>query len=210
MKSEDITTHMKPKDKLDSLKFISKLQRDEFHNRQKHEWKILFTTLTAYALLVATLLQYPNRVNADEMKWLPYSIILFIILIAVVYIIYRIFIQRNNHKNKSYAHQAENALQERIPYDGENAIVAILNGDEPGIVIEKGDPPKIVIKKELERWNEPIHLWSTGCHIAIVILFALVACIMVLSIASQEETGLTGGSGVVETAETASLLRSSE
>lgn len=51
---------MEQKDALDGLKHISQVQRAQFDERRKYEWKIVLTTLSFYTLTVSAKLGSSN------------------------------------------------------------------------------------------------------------------------------------------------------
>lgn len=107
---------MEVKHKLECLKFISQVHRSQFDERRRHEWKIVFTLLTFYVFIVATIYGRRDPLPSDDLKlavWIIFPVL------AVLTTIFLAKVHMANGKNKTFAEKAENAIEE------------LLKGDEP-------------------------------------------------------------------------------
>ena len=94
--------------KLESLKFISRTHRSQFDERRRYEWKVVFTLLTFYVLSVAAI--YGGNVTVPE-GWLFELIVwIFFLGLLVVTAIFLASVHMANGKNKSFAENAESAI----------------------------------------------------------------------------------------------------
>ena len=102
-----MSDHPKQKHILEYLKSIAQLHRAQFIERSKHEWKIVFMTLTTYTLIVAAThsqsLHFPNT--------LPFLILgtAFIAGLALVSIFYLLFMHRWQITRTKLSQKRQNA-----------------------------------------------------------------------------------------------------
>lgn len=98
---------MEAEKKLEHLEFLSKTHRTEFHERRKYEWKITLTTLSFYALAITSTIDSTNRAlftnHAQSIWWI-------FLLLATITAVFLWRIHSANHKNLSYAENAENDI----------------------------------------------------------------------------------------------------
>lgn len=99
---------MEEKEKLDCLKFIAQIHRSQFDERRRIEWRIVFTTLTFYVLIVAA--KYGGDYtlpSGSGYKCMVRILLTGLLLIAAVFLGY---VHLANNKNKSLAENAEDAM----------------------------------------------------------------------------------------------------
>jgi hypothetical protein len=138
---------MDAKEKLETLRYFSQMQRNEHHTRQKFEWRLLFTNLTFYVLSVAAI--YKERIKISSLQyWIVFGILLMTVLMSSIYLA---FIHRSNCKNKSRAHKAEKAIEE----------------------ILKDNDPTVDLEPENKSWFFQSGRWSWVCESLLLLLFAM-------------------------------------
>ena len=94
---------------IDFCKFISQTNRTLFKNRKNHEWRIFLSILTFYSLTMLYKLTQDVEIKIDFLACLIAYFIL-----SFLSIVFFILMHRANNKNKSYAHNAEKAMQRLI------------------------------------------------------------------------------------------------
>lgn len=105
---------MEDKDKIDGLLQLAKIHRDQFDERRRTEWKLVFTVLAFYFSLITVKITKQINLKNDQ-YWITALVIFGIAIVAGVYLA---FIHNANHKNKSAAGNAENAAEELLGYKG--------------------------------------------------------------------------------------------
>ncbi len=100
---------MEIKDKIESLKYLSQIHRQQFDERRKYEWKIIFTVLTFYVLCVSAV--YVQKITIKSYEWLIW--LFFIILAGAVSEFLRC-LHKANDKNKKIAQSAEDTISKLI------------------------------------------------------------------------------------------------
>lgn len=140
---------MEPKEKLETLRYLSQMQRTEHHTRQKFEWRLLFTNLTFYALSAVAI--YKEKIQICSSKyWIVFGILLMTVFMSSIYLA---FIHRSNCKNKSRAHKAEKAIEE----------------------ILKNSDPTVDLEPDQKSWFFQPGRWSWVCESSLLFLFAMAA-----------------------------------
>jgi len=111
-------TTLNSEQKLDALKFISQTQRDLHEQRQKHELKAFFTTVTLFALIAAARYTGQSVIPYPLPTHLVIIIPVIIGLIALVSTLYLNGIHSANVVNKDFAQKAENHIREVLKQNG--------------------------------------------------------------------------------------------
>jgi hypothetical protein len=153
------------KEKADSLLQLAKIHRDQFDERRRTEWKLVFVVLAFYfSLITARITEKVDLTNIPQ-----WEIALIIFGIAFVACIYLAFIHNANHKNKSFAKNAENKVERLLGYT-KNEIFA------------KDNTKKGFIKK-LKNWSErhPWLNWSSASQWFLILLIAIGTFIVLTS-----------------------------
>lgn len=103
---------MESKEKLESFRFLAKMHRNQFDERRKYEWKIIFTILSFYVLSALFTLQDKVNPASAWIIWLSFSIL------AVISIVFLAFLHAAKFKNREIAHRAEDAILEILNEKG--------------------------------------------------------------------------------------------
>ncbi len=96
------------KDKLECLKFISQVHRSQFDERRRYEWKIVFTSLSFYALCVAAI--YGGKITLTSSWQFKLVIWVMFLVLAVVIATFLASLHTANNMNKTFAQRAEGAI----------------------------------------------------------------------------------------------------
>ena len=111
------------KDKIDGLLQLAKIHRGLFDERRRTEWKLVFAILAFYLGLITTKITSRLGGNSADVGIPIYLIGAIFLLIATGGILYLKEIHKANHKNKSFAKNAE------------DAVVSIIKGNTPNLEI---------------------------------------------------------------------------
>jgi len=103
---------MEPKDKLESLKFISKTHRTEFNERRKHEWRIFFSALALYVFSVIAI--YGGKIELPSNSIVRVIIWIIFPFVAVATTIFLAYIHMANNINKTFAERAEHNIDDLL------------------------------------------------------------------------------------------------
>ncbi len=159
---EDKTLYKK-KIKLDCLKFISQIHRDQLIERRKYEWQIFYATLSFYIVFIYIVLS--GKVNLPS--WVPKPVWgTILILIAIIVIRFLNYLHRANNTNKAFAEYAEDAIGE-------------MSGDSPFKALSENAENTGEI-----RWGKLLKLnidgiWGWCCQVHILLLFSIVSATLV-------------------------------
>ena len=91
------------------LEFMSKTHRQQLNERQKYEWKVVFTTISFYIL--AVLAVYGGKIPIPPNPFV-FKLLIWIVFVAVaiITILYLANVSMANNKNKIIAEDHEDAL----------------------------------------------------------------------------------------------------
>ena len=95
---------------MDFCKFISQTHRTLFENRKSHEWRIFLSVMTFYSLTIL----YKLRNDNFEINGSFWACLIAYLVLNVISIVFFSLMHRANNINKSYAHNAEQAMQRLI------------------------------------------------------------------------------------------------
>lgn len=109
--------NIEPKEKLECLKFISQIHRSQFTERSKHEWKIVFSSLSFYVLFVVAVYSGQITPTIQESEILTSIVPGMFLALATVIAIYLGYVHMSNNKNKTFAENAENAISDLLKRD---------------------------------------------------------------------------------------------
>ena len=99
-------------EKLDGLKYLSQIHRQQFDERRKYEWKTFFTCVTIFVLLGAAQLKMEIFVWNDPCIRL--ALVFAVLFIIVICICFLISVTRANRINKTFAKNAENLIEDML------------------------------------------------------------------------------------------------
>lgn len=99
-------------EKLDALKFMSQIHRQQFDERRKYEWKSFYTTLTFFVLIGAA--KFNKDVLFPINAKIESFLIVAVIILSFISISFLVAIYRANSKNKSIAHNSEDLIRALI------------------------------------------------------------------------------------------------
>ncbi len=105
---------MELKDRIEALQLLAKIQREQFLERRKIEYRVLFTTLTFFVSCVVAVYQLPIDISNWPCKWLIW---LAFILFAWVVWMYLYTLGIGNTKNTAFAETAENNIGKLLDCD---------------------------------------------------------------------------------------------
>lgn len=153
-------------EKVDALKYLSQVNRQQFDERRKYEWQVFIITLTFLVLLSAA--KYKGELNITTNPEAIFVLVTTVISILIISIWYLNSIHRRNIENKLYAQKAEDLI-ERMIKDEKDIDFNILT------MSEISEPPKPIV--------EPISrgLWSLAYQIATIIVFGLASIFVLIS-----------------------------
>jgi len=105
-------------EKLDSLKFLSKIHRTEFHERRQYEYKIIFAVLAFYALAAVAICKEDFKI-VESLKYCLWLKAFFGLVVAGVFLLVAILssffiwgIHKANAFNKGISEDAERKIDE--------------------------------------------------------------------------------------------------
>jgi hypothetical protein len=99
-------------EKVDVLKHISQIHRQQFDERRKYEWKAFYTTLTLYVLIAVS--KFDNDLNVPKNQIFKYFLIIIVIALGILSIGFLISVFKANRINKTIAHNSEDVIRELL------------------------------------------------------------------------------------------------
>lgn len=150
---------METKEKLESFRFLAQIHRNQFNERRKNEWKIIFTILTFYILTAAFRLQNKVTMPPTWIIWVSF------ILLALLTILYLALTHAAKYKNRSIAHNAEAAILDILNETGSK--VNLFNDHSPWL------PYKYFEK--LKNNNQWEWIWQS----IVILLFAIMSALVI-------------------------------
>jgi len=107
---------IKDADKIEALKTIALVHRDEFDRRRKYEWKAFLTTLGVFTSSVIA--KFSTSVSFPDSSAFNICIVIGFALLAFITGAYILSVQKLNEFNKVIAHKAENELMGIVQVKG--------------------------------------------------------------------------------------------
>ena len=102
--------------RIEALKTIAEIHRNEFDRRRKYEWNVFFTTLGVFTSVViakfSKVYKWPKNISFNI------GIPFFFFVLAVISSIYLVSVHRANKVNKGFAEAAENEIMSLLNVTG--------------------------------------------------------------------------------------------
>jgi len=148
-------TSLDKKDKINGLLQLAKIHREQFDERRRTEWKLVYVILAFYIGLITTKITAQIGGNNADIGMLKYLLGTILIVLAIGGIWYLKEIHKANHKNKSFAKNAENAVRNLI----------------------RGVPPNLDIFTYVEKkiWED----WSFEGQVTLLMVLAIGSAIII-------------------------------
>jgi hypothetical protein len=103
---------MTDKDRADCLIELAKIHRDQFSDRRKVEWKVIFGSLTFFALLCAA--KYNKDVNLPPKCFSPFLVLPVLFLFWLLVLGFLADLHKRNNLNKTFAKNAEDGVDQLL------------------------------------------------------------------------------------------------
>ena len=152
------------KDRFECLKFISQVHRSQFNERRRYEWKIVFTSLSFYALCVAAV--FGGKVTLPTSWQFKLVIWIMFLVLAVVIATFLASLHTANNMNKSFAENAENAIAD------------ILEGKDPTTLPLLSPPKNCRVSWGSLFKSEIRGIWAWRWQVVTLLFFAIASAML--------------------------------
>ena len=154
-------------EKINALKHLSDIHRDQFNERRRYEWKAFLTLLTFYVLCVAG--KYGTTNNFPDIDNTVFKILVVLVFIGVGILtsLFLAAVNMKNNINKGYAEQAERSIEK------------ILKGEEHQPIHHPTPEERWITWKGAFK-NHRNGMWSWAWQSVILLIFGISSAILVI------------------------------
>jgi hypothetical protein len=154
-------------DNREILRFLFDKRLDLFNVRREHEWKILFSVMTAIGLIdVAIITKEVKLTGAILVGWI--TVIIFLLVASIAYLL---GVQKRNRIDRIIMDDINKKLCSEINIQDCSLMRICIDGDTEGDT-----------SVDKRKWYSWTFLWAFYCQALVLLLVCVISCFLPISI----------------------------